>query len=269
MAKRKRGTTPKAINKKLKEGRGQGNSANYRPWLHIQDVPSRGLATRIKGWKAGRVHHLLSLLELRYFYILEWSPNVIDIREQYPLLPLEETLAIANCFGIRHPTDPKTKHPVVMTTDFVNTVRHDVTELDEPRTVKYKDELNNKRVLEKLEIERRYWESRKLNLKIVTEDKIPSVLAKNVEWLHGYLHLEDFLNLPNFTISQTISALMRSLKTQSAPLRDLTLRNDDRLGLEIGTSLSIVRHLLANRQLHVDMNKLINPCERLNLIADR
>jgi hypothetical protein len=156
-----------------------------------------------------------------------------------------------------------------MTTDFVNTVRHDVTELDEPRTVKYKDELNNKRVLEKLEIERRYWESRKLNLKIVTEDKIPSVLAKNVEWLHGYLHLEDFLNLPEFTIYQTISGLMRSLKTQGAPLRDLTLRNDDRLGLEIGTSLSIVRHLLANRRLHVDMNKLINPCERLSLIVDR
>ena len=51
--------------------------------------------TRIKGWKSGRVHHLLSLLELRWFYVLDWNLEVIDVREQYPLLPLEETLAIA------------------------------------------------------------------------------------------------------------------------------------------------------------------------------
>lgn len=37
------------------------------------------------------MHHFLSKLETNYFYWLDWSPIVSDIREQYPLLPLEET----------------------------------------------------------------------------------------------------------------------------------------------------------------------------------
>ncbi len=81
MAKRKRITNQTTIEKRINEGRGQGRGGDYQPWLLIQDVPSQGLATRIKGWKTKRVHHLLSNLELSYFYILEWSPVVFDIRE--------------------------------------------------------------------------------------------------------------------------------------------------------------------------------------------
>ncbi|HEV7736265.1 MAG TPA: hypothetical protein VGO47_02690, partial [Chlamydiales bacterium] len=83
MAKRKRLVTETSIKRRIKEGRGIGRLANYKPWLHIQDVPSLGLSSRIKGWKTQRVHHFLSGLELLYFYILEWSRNVVDIREQY------------------------------------------------------------------------------------------------------------------------------------------------------------------------------------------
>jgi len=100
-----------------------------------------------KGWKTNRVHQMLSLLELLYFYIAEWALQVVDIREQYPLLPIEETLAIARSCGIRHPIDPKTKEPVVMTTDFVLTVRQGASDIDQPRTVKYRADLFNLRTL--------------------------------------------------------------------------------------------------------------------------
>ncbi len=46
----------------------------------------------------------------------------MDIREQFPLLPIEETIIIAEELGIKHPTDPNTGEPVVMTTDFLVTV---------------------------------------------------------------------------------------------------------------------------------------------------
>ena len=39
-----------------------------------------------------------------------------------PLLPLEETVVIADELGLKHPTDPKINEPVVMTTDFLLTV---------------------------------------------------------------------------------------------------------------------------------------------------
>jgi hypothetical protein len=85
-------------------GFGQGEGAAYKPWLRVQDIPSLGRVHRVKGWKHGRVHHLLSDLEARVFFIYEWSLQIIDIREQYPLLPLDETLAIAKECGVAHPT---------------------------------------------------------------------------------------------------------------------------------------------------------------------
>ncbi|WP_318246853.1 hypothetical protein [Bacillus norwichensis] len=39
------------------------------------------------------------------------------IREQYPLLPIKETIVMADKLGLKHPTDTKTGEPVVMTTD--------------------------------------------------------------------------------------------------------------------------------------------------------
>lgn len=267
MAKRNRRNTKNSIRRRVKEGRGMGRLAEYKPWLHIQDVASKGLSSRIKGWKTERVHHLLSMLETLYFYVLEWSQEVIDIREQYPLLPLEETLAIAESCGIHHPSDPRTKYPIVMTTDFVNTVCRGVTDFDEPRTVKYKTDLLKRRTLEKLEIERRYWESRKIKLKVVTEDSIPSTLAKNVEWLHSYRCLADFTDLDEFAFRRTATEVMEALKSYPGSLRSITIATDDRLGLEAGTSLSIVRYLLANRRLRVDMLKPINPSARLVLLS--
>ena len=64
----------------IREGRGRGEGIDYTPWLKVSDVPSIGRSSRIKGWKTGRTHHLLSNHELKYFYHLEWSDTVIDIR---------------------------------------------------------------------------------------------------------------------------------------------------------------------------------------------
>lgn len=86
---------------------GQGIGIDYKPWVTIQDVPSLGRATRLKGTKVPRQFEFFSDLERNYFYLLEYSDLVIDIREQYPLLPIEETLVIAEELGIKHPTDPK------------------------------------------------------------------------------------------------------------------------------------------------------------------
>ena len=268
MAKRKRTTSQTIIEKRINEGRGQGRGGDYQPWLLIQDVPSQGLATRIKGWKTKRVHHLLSNLELSYFYILEWSPLVFDIREQYPLLPLEETLAIAEQFGIRYPTDPKTKEPIVMTTDFFITVPRSIEVIEQARTLKIAKDLQSERTLEKLEIERRYWHSRNIDWGIVTEQEIPQALAKNVEWLHTFFRIEDLSPLLSETeIGRIATALTLRMAQGNAVLTGLTAECDDKLGLQPGTALSVSRHLIANRRWLVDMNKPIQPNKFLVLLT--
>jgi len=41
-------------------------------------------------------------LEAKYFYLLEWADDVVDIREQFPLLPVSDTELIADEFGFKH-----------------------------------------------------------------------------------------------------------------------------------------------------------------------
>jgi hypothetical protein len=267
MAKRNRASTQAVIDRRIEEGRGQGHGSNYKPWLLIQDVPSRGLATRIKGWKTTRVHHFLSNFELNYFYVLEWSPVVCDIREQYPLLPLEETIAIAQQCGVPHPKDPKTQEPVVMTTDFLIAVRQQVGVINQARTIKPAKDLQSERTLEKLEIEHRYWQCRDIDWGIVTEHEIPIPLAKNVEWLHPFQLTEDLSPLKKAEINRIATALNPRMIQDSKSLADIAAECDERLGLHPGTSLSVSRHLIANRQWLVDMNRPIQPSQQLVLLA--
>ena len=112
------------IGRFVKEGRGTGTGATYKPWLTIGDVPSEGRSHRVLGLKTGRLHHMLSDLELRLFQILDWNDAVQDIREQFPL-DRNKTQAIADRLGIRHPVDTVTKTPMVMTTDFLVDIAHD------------------------------------------------------------------------------------------------------------------------------------------------
>src|SRR6266487_3267699 len=152
---------------------------------------------------------------------MEWQPEVIDICEQVPLLALDETTAIAEALGVRPPTDPKTQEPVVMTSDFLVTVRRGLHEIDLIRTVKLSAHLASKRVLEKLEIERRYWAARRRDWAVVTEEQIPRTVAKNVEWLHPFLKISGDLAA---TVDRVESSLREDVLGNRQPLTELTTK---------------------------------------------
>lgn len=157
MAKRKRHLD---IDKMIKEGRGTGIGSEYKPWIRIQDISSLGRSTRLKGIKTKRQHEFLSDMERDCFYLLEFSDEVEDIREQFPLLPIEDTLLIAKELGIEHPKNPETGEFIVMTTDFLISVSHNNETYEVARTIKSKDDLMNRRIIEKFYIEQKYWESK-------------------------------------------------------------------------------------------------------------
>ncbi len=262
-----------AIDKRLKAGRGQGRGAKYKPWLYIHDVASTGRAWRTKGWKTGRPHHLLSDFEHDYQLIKDWDPSVIDIREQYPLLPLEETLAIAEECGIRHPSvRHPTKRgvviPVVMTTDFVLTISEGLNTYDLARTLKYAKDLESQRTLEKLEIERKYWARRNIDWAIVTEHEISRVLARNIQKLHKHLTIEDRVALPKATIREAAAVLTSEVMQSTYPLNYVALEIDERLHLQPGTCLTIAYYLMATRQWKIDMFESIQPGNRLILLNE-
>lgn len=259
------GATQRRHEKRIKEGRGQSSGMDYQPWSRVQDFSSRGQSNRDLGWKTGRQHDFHSQGERNYFLNLEWSQAVTDIQEQFPLLPLEKTLAIAKHCGIPHPANRETKEPEVMTTDFLITIARPVGVLKVARTVKPSDELSNGRVIEKFEIERRYWKEQGMDWGIVTEKEIDMVVALNVDWVHKFRRPSALQPMSERLIRQVALTLTDVVSRDDRPLSEIALDCDDRLGLEFGSTLAVARHLIASRQWLVDISKPIHPCRRLEL----
>jgi hypothetical protein len=94
-----------AVDRHIAKGHGKGEGPDYQPWMEVRHISSKGKASRVLGWKTGRMHSLHSQLELRYFYTLEWAEHVVDIREQFPLLPRSSTEEICDTLGIGHPME--------------------------------------------------------------------------------------------------------------------------------------------------------------------
>ncbi|SHK19131.1 heteromeric transposase endonuclease subunit TnsA [Desulforamulus aeronauticus] len=239
----------------LREGRGQGEGKNYKPWIKVQDFPSKGWSTKAPGWKSNRLHHFMSQLELQYFYLLEWSDVVIDIREQYPLLDFSETEKISEELGIKYPTDRETGFPIVSTTDFLITVLSNGNKVNIARTVKPSTELDKRRVIEKFEIERRYWAARNINWGIVTEKEIPLTMVKNVEWLHDAHQLVSTCRSDIQELTYVTAVLKERLSERIKPTHEILRELDHQMKLEKGTSLYVLKHLIAQKQIIVDMSK--------------
>ena len=228
-------------------------------------MASDGRAWRIKGWKTGRDHHLFSNHERNLFLIFDWSRIVVDIREQFPL-PLDITREIAKQTGIRYPTD-REKNPVVLTTDFLVTLSTPTGNIDEARTFKPSSQLQAQRVIEKLEIERIYWQQENIDWGIITEREIPETLVKNIAYIHSHYDISDRLSLPQnelYDISETLTSIVAQ---NDMPLRVAARVCDEQLGLQRGDSLTVARHLLATRQWCVDMNIPIEPGKPLTLLS--
>lgn len=122
---------------------------------------------------------MLSNAERDFHIILEHDPSIIDIREQFPLLTQAETQAIASSLSFKHPVYPGTHVPVVMTTDFLMTFVDSSGETKlAARSVKYRKEFEEagidvqNRMAEKLEIEAKYWATRKVDWKLVLHENL-------------------------------------------------------------------------------------------------
>lgn len=258
MAKRKR---IQNIKKMIKEGYGTGIGSKYKPYIKIQDVPSLGRVTRKKGIKTGRQHELLSDMERNYLSILEYCNNVADIREQYPLLPIEETISISDELGIVHPKNPKTNENIVMTTDFLITLSNSEGVKAVARTIKSKDDLLNRRILEKFEIERVFWARRGINWAIVTEEEIDKTIAQNISSVQGYKdikNIDSFIDMEILELQDLIYEFLKRIVDDDRSMRSICSVFDGDMNLQKGSGLSIFKYLIANKIIEIDISKKIN-----------
>ena len=249
--------TKESIAKRIKQGRGMGTGSEYKPWLTVHDFPSNSRVHRIWDPRLNRMRDLLSDLEEKVYYFYWWSSKITQIREQFPLLPQEETISIAQEFGLEHPRDPKTKYPTVMTTDFFLDCESLTGKVHYARTVKPASQLKNPNVIGKFEIERIYWEHRGINWKIVTEADIPFNTTFNVKWIYP-CYSETGVGKIDYGLIE--EARLRMLKGSSGdhfPFRALVRECDKYFNFVPTTSINIVRHLIARRVWRFDMSQRI------------
>ncbi|PPS28709.1 transposase [Pseudomonas amygdali pv. morsprunorum] len=178
--------TPEIVERWLKAGFGQGVGAVYKPFMYVRDVPSQGTSSMVHSRLTGRVHHYLSRQEFKVHLHAEYSKNVIDIREQFALLPRDETLDLAHELGIKHPKFPTTNTPTILTTDLLLSVNGDAAQEEIAISVKLKKDLTP-RALEKLLIEKTYWNRRGCRWILATEDSISSIRVKNLAFFESSL----------------------------------------------------------------------------------
>lgn len=258
----------KKIKRYINEGRGIGHKDKYIPWIKVQNFSSLGRVTRVKGWKSNRVHHLMSDLETKYFYLLEWKDSVIDIREQYPLLDRDLVYDICIEKDIKQPIDITSREPIVLTTDFLITIVENGIEKNIARTLKYSKDLEKKRVIEKFEIERTYWSEKGIDWKIVTEKDISDILVKNIIWVHKSYYLQDIVDIQyNLDIDKIVEYLYILLDSihneRNLDMRIINLMKD--LDIEYdakpGTFLYLLKYSIINKLICVDMEKdlTVNP----------
>lgn len=145
----------------------------YKPWIRSRDVcQGNGQRYVIPDLKyPHRQVHLMSNLELKAYYLLRRNKQVKEVFEQYPLA-LRRTILICEGMDITHPRDPQSGEKIVMTTDFLVAVRVGEKIKFKALAVKHSEDLKNQRVLEKLKIEKEYWNELGVPWCIITEHEL-------------------------------------------------------------------------------------------------
>lgn len=237
---------------RLREGRGLGVGADYKSWLKVHEVPSKGRASRPLGWKNNRVYELLSDLEYRFFLAAQYDDDVIDIREQFPLLPIEQTKKIAEELQIIHPPKSR-KDKMVMTTDFLLTLKGKPIQ-HKAIAIKPSEELKNPRTMEKLCIEEKYWEYKGIPFCVITEEDIDVNLAKNLELIYPYYWWDIDRGYSQKKVKGLIEEFKRLILEGDSAMGAVT-HMEQKYEWEERMGISFLYYMIAHKAVRVDLSQ--------------
>jgi hypothetical protein len=247
---------------RLLEGRGRGYGIHYKPFVLPSEFSDRGRCHRLLGWKSGRVHYLFSDGELYPFLILQMQDNVSDIREQYPLLPLSETLSIAKRFNISHPpAKKKLENKTIITSDLNIIVSQNAEKKHIVRTVKTLEDYENERTKEKLFIEKKYWEARGIDWGILLHNERSKVIGRNIYFIYQQYFWNEEFGFSTDELSCLIYELKNRIVKYNWDIMNAVLDFDRYMGWEEGQSLNFFKYLLCKKIIKADFSKKFNFCE--------
>jgi len=223
-----------------KNGRGLGSKDTWIPWVHVHDFGGRGRKHHIPSQVFNRTRHALSQIETNLIYVVEMAENISDSREQYPL-NLSETKLIASQLKINHPISPDGKSEVMTTDLFIDYKDHTQRAV----AVKSSSDLGDKRVIEKLQIEREYWKLKGVTWSIITERDFPENLIYNLRTLRAYFQTKDDL-------SGVFYDKLKQLESKDDILSKVIGAISKELRIPSGRGLEIFKHLCSRKLIKFD-----------------
>ena len=245
----------------LKNKYGIGEGEFYKPWLRVQDVKSQGVRSQVLGLKTRRTHHMLSSIETEFFYLAESCDSVIDIREQFPLFPINLSIQIAKALGIDHPTHPETDVPIVITTDFLLTRLINGEIVFEAISVKSEDESDDQRVLEKLEIERVWWELLGIKFSYFVGSEVTRTQSSNINWATHPLRSDK-----NIFTENELDFASTLLASGEHFIKDVCNIFINKMDLPHDAALSVLRCLIAKKKIEVDLSYPLENADLINIL---
>lgn len=249
MSKRRPANTYKSVAYKITHGYGRGEGLSYKPFFTGHEFASMGMFIRLTGVTVPRLYRFFSRLEADAFVIYDCMPDVTDILEQY-YNTLEETLEIADLLHVRHPFSGKYYNPV--TTDLLVCKGGSWI----ARSIKSSRELEDKRTIEKLEIERAYFSRRNIDWKLITEKEINRDLVQNLHWL--WYEAPSAISFDKHLLPEAESYFCQLYKENLVPFPRLLEQIESTFFPIKGAGVALFKSLVRQGKICVDLEKPLN-----------
>lgn len=172
---------PPYLRARIRRGRGVGEGMDYKPWLPIREVPSRGTSSSVLGIKVNRPHHTLSELETIYLYLAERTHSVVDIREQWPIFDLDSTLRLCADQGVRHIY--RGEYPEPLTIDFLLTEEVDGKTTFRAASVKSAADAKDPEVRKRLAVEYLWCRERNIPWTLIDTSSFDRTVLANLRFM--------------------------------------------------------------------------------------
>ena len=222
--------------------------------LKVTTFSSKGRATRIYGYKTNKIHHLQSENQLRIFLILEWSNSVKYIEENVELKDLEIIIDDLENLRLDKFSDKETGQLYQLHTNFLVTIKKNNGEEQIAISVKSLSELERKTVIEKMEIERRYWKEKGVSFHVITEKEIDKQFVENIKWVREAFIDKSIENKEE--IKEKLYYFLQEYKEKV--IMDALNKFDEEEKLKAGTALFILRYLIATKEIEINVKEKLD-----------
>lgn len=205
--------------------------------------------------------HLHSLLEYNHWLVVEQTKGRVLVESQVQLLPVSETIEIANEMGIKPPQ--LSGRVPCMTTDLVLHIQDGDEYVRRAFSCKYAKDLLRPRVRDLLKIEEVYWSRRDVICVSKTELDLSDAHLTNLRLIRRFRQADSLLP-GQMELRDQLSATLRTSLCENPGhlIHDVCEAVDSTFAIPVGTSMACFWWSIAQGRWRVDVTRTLGPLAR-------